>query len=61
MIFLNVVVGLAAVRWSFNLTRIVSRTALILLLVHAALLAPVLTDFRGVMGDEAVYADPALR
>lgn len=33
----------------------------IILLAYAALLAPVLTDFRGVMGDEAAYADPALR
>ncbi|MFM8457430.1 MAG: hypothetical protein ACKOB0_00570, partial [Chthoniobacterales bacterium] len=33
----------------------------VILLLYAALLAPVLTDFRGVMGDEAAYADPALR
>ena len=36
-------------------------SATLLLLVYVALLAPVLTDFRGVMGDEAAYVDPALR
>jgi hypothetical protein len=49
------------VLWTFNLTRIMSRLALVLLFVYAVLLAPVLTDFRSVMGDEAAYADPALR
>ena len=35
--------------------------AWLLLALYAALLAAVLTDFRAVMGDEAAYADPALR
>ena len=35
--------------------------AWLLLALYVALLAPVLTDFRSVMGDEAAYADPALR
>ncbi len=33
----------------------------LLLLFYAALMLLVLEDFRGVMGDEAAYADPALR
>jgi len=54
-------VGLAAVFGVFILMCIVSRLALILLLVYTALLLPVLEDFRVVMGDEAAYVDPALR
>lgn len=33
----------------------------LIVLLYAALLLPVLEDFRVVMGDEAAYADPALR
>lgn len=35
--------------------------AWLMLSFYAALLVPVLTDFRAVMGDEACYVDPALR
>jgi hypothetical protein len=38
-----------------------ANSAWLFLALYAALLAPVLTDFRSVMGDEAAYADPALR
>ena len=36
-------------------------SSLLILVLYAAVLLPVLEDFRGVMGDEAAYADPALR
>ena len=53
--------SLVAVFQGFILSINVNRSTLLLILVYAVLLLPVLDDFRVVMGDEAAYADPALR
>jgi hypothetical protein len=47
--------------WGGMLRGLMRPVAWLMLSVYAALLVPLLTDFRAVMGDEACYVDPALR